>query len=179
MNNDHKSLCSKLFPVSEDEPPEFTLQVIGIQDDNEKTKAEKATMICRSQVLMQTATVMVRSTLGNQSVPVRIILDSGSQRACVTEKLADNLKLKLSPPESDTVAIFRSDKPKQIKYKPTEQQPTLRDGGLMFIKDNVVPYITGTFSHVSLNSEDLRMKFGSPNLLIPYLLVLSTYQLNC
>ena len=75
-NNHYRSLCSKLFPVDEDKPLKSTLQVIGTQDDTEKTKAEETTMTCGSHVLMQTATAIVKGTLGNQSMVVRIILDS-------------------------------------------------------------------------------------------------------
>ena len=145
-NNHHRSLCPKLFPASENKLPESILQVIGTQDDTEKTSGNEATMVCGSHVFMQTATATVTSTLSNQSMPVRMILDSGSQRTYVTEKLANNLKLKLSSSESATVATFGSDKPKQIKYKPTELQLNLRDGSMMLIEANVVPHITGKLS---------------------------------
>ena len=61
----------------------------------------------------------------------------------------------MSPSESATVAAFGSDKPKQIKYKPTELRLTLRDGSMMLIEASVVPHITGKLSQVPLNSEDL------------------------
>ena len=49
---------------------------------------------------MQTATTTVKSTQGSSSMPVRLILDSGSQRTYVTEKLAKELKLNLGPSEN-------------------------------------------------------------------------------
>ena len=105
--------------------------------------------------MMQTATTIVTNTPGNQSMSIRMILDSGSQRTYITEKLANSLKLNLSPPERVTVATFGSDKPKQIKYRPTELQLALRDGSLMDIEASVVPHITGKLSRVPLNTEDL------------------------
>jgi len=83
---------------------------------------------------MQMATTTVLNTPGNKSTPIRMILDSGSQRTYITKKLAKNLQLKLYPHESVKVAMFGSDKPKQIKYGSTKMQITLKDGSLMLIK---------------------------------------------
>ena len=41
-------------------------------------------------------------------MPVRLILDSGSQRTYVTEKLAKELKLNLGPSEYLSIATFGS-----------------------------------------------------------------------
>jgi len=47
----------------------------------------------------------------NKSTRVRIILNSGSQRTYITEKLAKTLKLELKPPERLSVITFGSNKP--------------------------------------------------------------------
>ena len=78
--------------------------------------------------MMKTAIAIVTSTPGNQSLSIRMILDSGSQRTYKAEKLAKRLKLKVSPYETITVATFGSDKSKRIKYRSTELQLILRDG---------------------------------------------------
>ena len=119
------------------------------------TTAEEATVVGGSHVLMQTATATISDTSGNQSMPIRMILDSGSQRSYIMEKLAKNLKLKLSPIEKVTVAMFGSDKVKLIKYRPTKLQLSLRDGSLMPVEASVVPHITGKLSRIPLNTEDL------------------------
>ena len=154
-SNHHRSLCFKLFSANEDKLPESGLQAVGMKGHVEKSKTEEATAPCGNQVLMQTATATVRNTPGNKSIPIRIILDSGSQRTYITEKLAESLQLKLCPPESVRVVTFGSDKPKQIKYRPTELQLTLKDGSLARIEASVVPHITGKISRVPLNSEDI------------------------
>ena len=104
---------------------------------------------------MQTARATILKSPGNQATQVRMILDSGSQRTYITEKLADNLKLTLKPPEKLMVATFGSDQPKQIKYRPTSLQLTLKDGSIMSIEASVVPHITGKISRLPLNPEDL------------------------
>ena len=48
-----------------------------------------------NQVLMQTATVTVKNRKHNLSASVRLVLDSGSQRSYITEKLAKVLKMTL------------------------------------------------------------------------------------
>ena len=50
-----------------------------------------------NQVLMQTATAVVENSQGTSSVSVRLILDSGSQRSYITDKLAKGLKLTVDP----------------------------------------------------------------------------------
>lgn len=76
----------KLFPISKVRPPEPVLQTVNTKDDVEKTNTKKATVVCEQWVLMQTATVM--NTVGNRLTSIRMILDSGSQRTYITEKLS-------------------------------------------------------------------------------------------
>ena len=154
-NNHHRSLCPKLFANNEEKPPESGLQAVNTCGEVDATTAEEAAVVGGSHVLMQTATATISDTSGNQSMPIRMILDSGSQRTYITEKLAKNLKLKLSPIEKVTVATFGSDKVKLIKYRPTKLQISLRDGSLMPVEASVVPHITGKLSRIPLNTEDL------------------------
>ena len=151
----HRSLCSRLFTTNDGEVHDSELQTISARGDPEKAENEGATVACGNQVLMQTATATILKSPGNQATQVRMILDSGSQRTYITEKLADNLKLTLKPPEKLMVATFGSDKPKQIKYRPTSLQLTLKDGSVMSIEASVAPHITGKISRLPLNPEDL------------------------
>ena len=140
---------------NEEKPPESGLQAVNTCGEVNAATAEEATVVGGSHVLMQTATATISDTSGNQSMSIRMILDSGSQRIYITEKLAKNLKLKLSPIEKVTVATFGSDKVKLIKYRPTKLQLSLRDGSLMPVEASVVPHITGKLSRIPLNTEDL------------------------
>ena len=103
-NNHHRSLCSKLFTVTESTPAEpglqtvNLLQTVNVHDNLEESTIKGANITCGNQVLMQTATTAVGRNPENQSTSVRIILDFGSQRTYITEKLAENLKLELKPP---------------------------------------------------------------------------------
>ena len=55
----------------------------------------KPTEVTKTNVLMQTATTTVKNIQGSSSRPVCLILDSGSQRTYVTERLAKEVKLNL------------------------------------------------------------------------------------
>ena len=57
------------------------------------------TVVASTNVLMQTAITTVINTVGNHSRSVRLLLDSGSQRTYITEKLAKEIKLNLDPPK--------------------------------------------------------------------------------
>lgn len=82
-NNHHRSLFPKLFTATGDQPRESGLQSIHTLSNGREAKHEAATVACANQVLMQTATATAVNTSGNQSIPVRMILDSGSQRTYI------------------------------------------------------------------------------------------------
>jgi len=153
--NHHRSLSPRLFTAKDSQPFESGLQSLHISSNKEEPNSEAATVAYGNQVLIQTPTTTALNTSGDHSIPVRMILDSGSQRTYITQKLAKNLKLKLSKPESVTVVTFVSDKPKQITYRPTELRLTLKDGRSILIGASVVPQITGRISRVLINSDNV------------------------
>ena len=136
----HRSLCQKLFKA----PIE---------------KTESNMMASSNQVLMQTATVVVKNSQGNSSVSVRLILDSGSQRSYITESLAKGLKLTIDPTEKLSVVTFGSDKPKRIDYRPSKLELLLKDGSVKSLKVAVVPSITGKINRVPLKKEDIEFPY--------------------
>ena len=112
--NHHRSLCPKLFVASERKPDVPS----DVQNKNSATNVEKAMLASDSQVQMQTATSMVKNVSGSSSISVRIILDSGSQRTYITEKLAKDLNLELQSPEKLAIVTFGTDRPKYIQCNP-------------------------------------------------------------
>ena len=82
----HRSLCLKLFDPQSNPPPES-------QKVSNVINGKEMMLTSGSQVQMQTATSMVKNLSGSSSALVRMILDSGSQRTYVTEKLAKDLHL--------------------------------------------------------------------------------------
>ena len=147
--NHHRSLCPKLFSNSNQELPSEIQSISGAADPETTMTASS------NQVLMQTATSTVKNIAGNSSTPVRMILDSGSQRTYITENMAKDLKLELNSTEKLMVVTFGSNQPKHIWCKPAKLQLTLKDGGIMILDVSVVPSITGRVSRAPLNPEDM------------------------
>ena len=101
----------------------------------------------RTPVLLQTATTIVRPpNLSSPTVRTRIILDTGSQRSYVTQRLKEKLSLHLERVETLLIKTFGS----------TEEQPqyrdvvklvlTTRDGPDLELEFVVVPLICETLS---------------------------------
>ena len=147
-HNHHRSLCPKLFSS------EGRSNVPEGHNDSSSSSTEGAMVTTGNQFLMQTATAKIKNIVENSSLSTRIILDSGSQRTYITERLAKSLQLVLRPPERLTAATFGSDKPKHIKYRPTELQIVLRDGNVLRLEASVVPHTTGKISRALLTPED-------------------------
>ena len=104
---------------------------------------------------MQTATATVKTMEGNLSRSVRLILDSGSQRTYVTERLAKEMKLDLGPSESLSIATFGVNQSTLIQCKSSKLLLILKDGSIMPIKVTVIPDITGKLTRTPLSSSDV------------------------
>ena len=163
--NHHRSLCPKLFnngPQSSNVPPEIPETNTEAQTVSGVVDEEKIMLTSTNQVLMQTATAPIKNIPGDVSLTVRIILDSGSQRTYVTEKLAKDLRLNLSPPEKLAVVTFGTNKPKYLQYKPSRLQLILKGGNTMYLDVSVVPNITGRINRFPLGTQQVEFlnKFG-------------------
>ena len=75
-NDSHRSLCPTLFPNSDSSSGLSSIEDTVEAQPNEMTK---------TNILMQTVTATVKNVQASSSMPVHLILDSGSQRTYVTE----------------------------------------------------------------------------------------------
>ena len=133
----HHSLCQKLF---ERQTP---LQTTESQNISTIDDIGSTLIASNSHVLMQTATVVIKDLQGNLSEKIRLILDSGSQRSCITERVAAKLKLPVDSMEKLPVVTFGTDKPKKLDCKLSKVQLSLKDERPITLKITVVPSITG------------------------------------
>ena len=77
--------------------------------------ADKGALVSSGEmVLLQTAKTEIKGPNRSKCEQVRILLDSGSQRTYVTEKLADRLQLTRKSEEEIKLVTFGSDKPKKL-----------------------------------------------------------------
>ena len=105
-------------------------------------------------VLMQTAKCEVKNPLKPISDTVRILLDSGSQRTYVTERLAEQLQLKKEKEEEIKLVTFGSESAKTIKTTQTKLNIKLKNGTYLEVSANIVPVISGSVQRKAMKSSE-------------------------
>jgi hypothetical protein len=82
-------------------------------------------------VLMQTAGTCVKNPKSSVSQQVRVLMDCGSQRTFITQRLADALVLNCEKEENISLITFGNENPTVIKTKSTNLCLKLTDGTFM------------------------------------------------
>ncbi|MCG7879158.1 MAG: reverse transcriptase domain-containing protein [Candidatus Thiodiazotropha endolucinida] len=120
--------------------------------------AEKENALLSSSeiVFMQTARTKLKDPLGLRDLEVRILLDSGSQRTYVTERLAKSLNLEKGSEQEIRLVTFGSVTPKVIKTASTKLNIQLKNGEEMKVVANIVPNITSAIHRKPVNISDMR-----------------------
>lgn len=137
----HRSLCPKKFKYK------TKLESASLSEEvyNDKalpdTPTENAMVSSSEMVLMQTASTDVKNGKTGASQQVRILLDCGSQRTYITQRLADTLGLKGEKEENIKLITFGNKTPTIVKTKSTTLCLKLNDGTYMEIQANIVPVI--------------------------------------
>lgn len=126
QGNHHQSICERPFQPVGSTPPVHTNSNLGgeSQSTNEEP-TERNDQISNSalvnhttttsakgpfKVLLQTAATYAQGFNNSSPVPVRILLDSGSQRSYVTTALKERLKLAPLKTETLNLNTFRDDR---------------------------------------------------------------------
>lgn len=94
-------------------------------------------------VLMQTALTEVKNPETLATAPVRLLLDSGSHRSYISERLAWELNLKSDGEQDIHVVTFGSMASKRNTTKFTKLDVKLKNGKQIQITINIVPVISG------------------------------------
>ena len=113
VNAHHRSLCTKKF-TSNVSSANLTKEIDELSEKS-ACADEGALVSSGEMVLMQTAKKEIKSPNRSKCERVWILLDSGSQRTYVTEKLADRLQLTRESEEEIKLVTFCSDMPKTVK----------------------------------------------------------------
>jgi len=103
-------------------------------------------------VLMQTATTDILNPDSNAFESTRLLLDSGSQRTYITERLAKKLGLVSDGEQQLKLVTFGSDKVKTVKTKTTKICLKLNNVSYMLITANIVTTISGTIQRKPVSS---------------------------
>jgi hypothetical protein len=109
------------------------------------TTAATATSKEQREVLLQTAFTNVRSSNGSKEIKARILLDSGSQRSCITNSLKS--KLNLTPVKTETLNLNTFGEKRFTKQKCDQVEVSLKGGnGYHSISDSCFPLICSPLS---------------------------------
>ena len=104
--------------------------------------SQPACLAAGEQVILQTATTTVSADHGPPT-RARLLLDSGSQRTYMSERLASKLRLQPVLEEPLSVSTFADTRPFTVNTSLVHFQLGLKDGSCMALTANVIPNITG------------------------------------
>lgn len=165
-NSHHRSLCPKQFKGNVS-GAHLTEEVSAMSREESSDQKESVLISSGEMVLMQTAKAEIKNPIANKSEVVRILLDSGSQRTYITEKLAEQLQLPKDKEEEIKLVTFGSDRYKTIKTIQTQISLKLKNGQYLDIGANIVPVISGTIQRNSMklcSSENMQHLVSSLDL---------------
>ena len=145
-----RNLCPKLF--SDRQATSNTRPETELSNIEQRAEGPRVTT---TNVLMQTATTVMKDMEKNLSATIRLILDSGSQHTYITKRLADGLKLKLGEPEGVSVVTFGVNQPKKIQSQSSRVQLVLKNKDTMALNVSVVPNTTGKITRFPLDPEEV------------------------
>ena len=144
-NAHHRSSCQIKFK------PTITNSYLSGEIANECDQVQENVLISSGEiVLMQTATTKVKNSNNSMAQITRLLLDSGSQRTYIAQKLADRLNLKGESEQELKLVTFGCDKPKLLKTKQTTLCIKLKNGNFLDIVANIVPVISGNVQRGSI-----------------------------
>lgn len=132
----HRSLCPEKFSSTNLLQTETLSACV-------QTKTESCLLASGEQVILQTARTDISNSEQSAKKSARILLDCGSQRTYISQKLASDLKLERKKTEIISVLTFGSKNSQEIETSVVELELSLKDGNSMKINANVVPQITG------------------------------------
>ena len=144
----HSAICNayKFQSQSQARRPEPTAPIA------EEPKVQTTTNMhisSKSSVLLQTARAEVSSTDVNaeKKAVIRIIFNSGSQKSYVSQKLKNELNLKIIGRERVMIKTFGDDRPKIRVCKVAQIVVKTRDGMQIYISAYVVPTVCSPISN--------------------------------
>ncbi|XP_060588499.1 uncharacterized protein LOC132743919 [Ruditapes philippinarum] len=153
FNKHHRSLCPKRFTknlTKNETQVHFTKE----QEDDafQKEIIEENVMVSHGEtVFMQTASSTVKNPDTSSTANTRILLDCGSQRTYITQRLVNKLGLKQEGVEELKVLTFGSTHARVIKTPVTKLDLKLNSGKSLQISANIVPVISGNVQRKNID----------------------------
>lgn len=165
-NAHHRSLCPKKF--KQIETMSHLVNDVGVNENGATNSVEENVLISSDEmVLMQTAVTDIVNPETSKAERVRLILDSGSHRTYITQKLADKLNVRYTGKQELKIVTFGSNSSQQIQTKCAKVDVKLRNGESMSIDVNIVPTISGELYRrpiKALNEDSVKHLIGTVGL---------------
>ena len=144
------------------------IQLPKTQDDGDSTCSGAANttqnLAIGENVLLQTVQSLV--VANDQSVMLRLLLDSASHRTFMTERLAKKLQLPVERKESLSVSTFAANHSKELDTYIVKFDVILKDGSSVKLEANVLKQLTRPIHRRPLQSSDIQfLKALSPECL--------------
>ena len=111
MNHHHRSLCTQKFGTVYREQANLAEEQ---SSQDEVLNTENSMISSGEMVLMQTAKADINNPDSGFEQNTHMLLDSGSQRTCITESLARKMNLETGKREEITLVTFGSETPQKI-----------------------------------------------------------------
>ena len=89
---------------------------------------------------------------------MRLLLNTGSQSAYISEQLAERLQFPIKGSKTLTVYTFSTSKPRELKTPVTELSLLTKDGSSLHLRVNVVPKITDTLQRACFDTIEHHLK---------------------
>lgn len=149
----HLSICPRTSsdagddaPVSRNPPPRSRGDSEGAPGDR-RTSTNNLYTDAQTPVLLQTAMMELHNPeVASGRVTVRGVLDSGSQRTYITDRVSEALNLSAIRSESLLVKTFGSPQGLEMSCEVVELGLRVRDGSLLTLSAVVVPFICNPLS---------------------------------
>ena len=142
-------------------PTDYSSDSVSQGDNSGITSTIQSLLASGERVLLQTATVSLQTSNGRSSIKARVLLDSASQRTCMTSQVAQHLNLALEHKEI-SVSTFGAQRATDIHTHVVCFKAKLKDGTFMMISANVLSHITGSIQRSPLVQKDLEFLESIP-----------------
>ena len=138
----HRSLCPRL--LKQKRPPSNSVFTANTASPLVEDCSEGQSMLAAGeQVIMQTALIEAMHSGQSKSKITRVLVDTGSQRPYITEKIVKKIKLTTEGNVKLTVFKFGASKSKEITTPIVTVLLKSKKGNTVSIKVSVVPEICG------------------------------------
>ena len=149
-NKHHRTPCPKKLKNKEETTTNNAIVTNHVLSKEAIPNEETMMLATGEHIVMQIALAEATSTDQMLSEVTRVLMDAGSSRTYVTEKIVNKLKLKIHKSNKLTIYTFGISRPKEIMSPVVTLMLKSKDGNTVTVKANVVPKISGDMQRLPI-----------------------------